>query len=92
MLEYVVEVEIVLATIVVHVEPPLDDLSILYPIIAEPPLFAGAVQDRLICEEEDAVAVNPVGGNGAVVLSNADAWAKLIIIKTALRAKIFPNI
>ena len=79
----------VLATIVVHVEPPVDDLSILYPVIGEPPLFVGAVHDKLICDDEDAVAVNPVGEDGAVMLSNADACAKLIIIKTALRAIIF---
>ena len=47
--------------------PLLVDLSILYPIIAEPPLFDGAVHDRLICDEELVVAVNPVGGCGVVL-------------------------
>ena len=50
-----------------HVEPPSVDLSISYPVIAEPPLFEGAVQLRLICDDEIAVAVNPVGGDGAVL-------------------------
>ena len=51
-------------TIVDQVEPPLADLSILYPVMAEPPLF-GVDQLKLICEEETAVAVSPVGGDGA---------------------------
>ena len=38
-LEYVVETDAVFATIVDQVVPPLVDLSILYPVIAEPPLF-----------------------------------------------------
>ena len=42
------------------------DLSIMYPVMAEPPLFAGAVQERLICDEDMVLAVNPVGGCGAV--------------------------
>ena len=65
-LEYVVAVEPVLDTIVDQVVPPSVDLSILYPVMAEPPLFVGAVQDRLICDDDTAVAVNPVGGDGAV--------------------------
>ena len=89
--EYVDTVEPVLVMMVDQLEPPLDDLSILYPVIGEPPLFVGAVHDKLICDDEDAVAVNPVGGNGEVMLSNADACEKLIIIKTALRAIIFPS-
>jgi len=46
--EYVVAVEPVLARIVDQVEPLSVDLSILYPVIAEPPLLDGAVQERLI--------------------------------------------
>ena len=46
--------------------PPSVDLSISYPVITEPPLFDGAVQERLICDEEKTVAVNPVGGCGTV--------------------------
>ncbi len=33
---------------VAQVKPPSVDLSILYPVMAEPPLF-GAVQLKLIC-------------------------------------------
>ena len=67
MLEYVVDAEPVLDSMVDHVEPPLADLSILYPVIAEPPLFVGADQERLICDVEAAVAVSPVGDDGAVI-------------------------
>ena len=37
----------------------------LYPVT--PTLSVAAVQERLICEEDTAVAVNPVGVDGAVV-------------------------
>ena len=60
------------ATKVVQIEPPFVDLSIMYPMIADPPLF-GAVQLRLICEEEAAVAVSPVGADGATARVVADA-------------------
>ena len=49
-----------------QVEPPLDERSIMYPVIAEPPLLDGAVQLRLICEDDIEVAVRPVGDPGAV--------------------------
>jgi hypothetical protein len=64
--EYVVAVLAVLGTTVDHVEPASVERSILYPVIGEPPLSAGAVQDRLICDEE-AVAVSPVGDCGMVL-------------------------
>ena len=57
---------------VLHVEPPSVDLSILYPVMAEPPLSEGAVQLRLICEEETAVAASPVGEDGAAARVAAD--------------------
>ena len=57
----------VFATTVFHVVPPSVDLSILYPVIAEPPLFPGAVQLRLICDGETVVACRPVGGCGGLV-------------------------
>jgi len=60
-------------TIVDQVVPPSVDLSILYPVIAEPPLSAGAVHVRLTWEEEAAVAVTPVGGDGAAIGVVADA-------------------
>ena len=59
-------------TIVDQVEPPSVDLSILYPVMVEPPLF-GAVQLRLICEEDAVVAVSPVGDDGATATVVADA-------------------
>ena len=48
MSEYVVSMLPEFDTIVDHVEPPLVDLSILYPVMAEPPLSVGAVQLRSI--------------------------------------------
>ena len=36
--------------------------------MTEPPLSAGAVQLRLICEEDRVVAVSPVGDDGAMVV------------------------
>src|SRR2546425_12617790 len=54
-------------TIVAQVPPPSADLSILYPVMAEPPLSEGAVQVRPICEEDTAVAASPVGGDGAAI-------------------------
>ena len=71
-LEKVVAVLPVFATRTLQVEPPSVDLSILYPVMAEPPLF-GAVQLRLICEEDAAVAVSPVGDDGATATVVADA-------------------
>jgi len=63
----------VFATRVLQVVPPSADLSTLYPVMAEPPLSAGAVQLRVICEEDAAVAVSPVGGDGARERVVADA-------------------
>ena len=54
---------------VAQVEPPSGDLSIIYPVTGEPPLFAGAVQPRLICDADTAVAASPVGGCGAVAVA-----------------------
>ena len=56
-----------------QVVPPSVDLSILYPVIAEPPLSVGAVQVRPICEEDAAVAAIPVGDEGATARVVADA-------------------
>jgi len=66
--EYAVDVEAVFETMTDHVELELIDLSISYPVIADPPLFEGAVQLRLICDDEIAVAVRPVGDPGAVIV------------------------
>ncbi len=57
----------------VQVVPPSVDLSIMYPIMAEPPLSEGAVQLRLICEEEATVAVRALGDDGATARVVADA-------------------
>ena len=61
--EYVVDVVAVLDTIADHVEPPSVDLSISYPDIVP----EAAAQERLICDEEIVVAINPVGEPGEVV-------------------------
>ena len=74
----------VFATSVLHVEPPSADLSILYPVMAEPPLSEGAVQVRPICEEEAAVAVSPVGEAGATARVVADAVLDGELVPTEL--------
>jgi len=56
-----------------QVVPPSVDLSTLYPVMAEPPLSLGAVQLKLICEEEAAVAVRALGEDGATARVVADA-------------------
>ena len=63
----------VFATSVLQVVPPSVDLSILYPVMVEPPLSEGAVQLRLICEEDTAVAESPVGDDGATARVVAEA-------------------
>jgi len=55
------------------VAPLSVDLSIWYPVMAEPPLSDGAIQDRLICDADAAVAVRPVGGCGAIIGVVAEA-------------------
>jgi len=64
-LEYAVLVVAVFAIMVDHAVPLSADLSILYPVIAEPPVFVGAVQERLICDDV-AEAVRLVGEPGEV--------------------------
>ena len=76
----------VFATSVLQVVPPSLDLSILYPVMAEPPLF-GAVQLRLICEEDTAVAASPVGGDGATARVVADAPLEGRLVPTELMAE-----
>ena len=71
---------------VTQVEPPSVDLSTLYPVMAEPPLF-GAVQLKLICEEEATVAVSPVGGDGRTARVVADALVEGELTPTALMAE-----
>ena len=69
-----------------QVVPPSVDLSILYPVMAEPPLSEGAVQLKLICEEETVVAVSPVGGDGATARVVAEAVPEGELIPTELMA------
>ena len=76
--EYVVEIAPVLDTTVDHVVPLSAERSILYPIIAEPPLLDGAVQERLICDDA-AVAVRPVGDPGTVVVTVPDVVADAVL-------------
>ena len=66
--EYVVAVLAVFDCIIDHVVPLSVDLSILYPVIADPPLFDGVVHERLICEEEIVVVVREVGALGTVTV------------------------
>ena len=77
----------VFATRVLQVEPPSVDLSILYPVMAEPPLSVGGAQLKLICEEDTAVAVSPVGGDGATASVVADAVLEGELIPTELMAE-----
>ena len=77
----------VFATSAVQVIPPSVDLSILYPVMAEPPLSAGGAQLRLICEEETAVAASPVGGDGATARVVADAVLEGEPVPTELMAE-----
>ena len=85
--EYEVAVLPVFATSVVQVVPPSLDLSILYPVIAEPPLSLGAVQLKLICEEDTDVAASPVGGDGATARVVADAVLEGEPVPTELMAE-----
>ena len=66
MSEYVVPALPVFWTNAFHVDPPLFDLSILYPVIGEPPLFEGAFHIRLICDDDAAAAARFSGWDGAV--------------------------
>ena len=77
----------VFATSVLQVVPPSADLSILYPVMGEPPLSAGAVQLRVICEEDAAVAASPVGGDGATARVVADAVLEGEPVPTELMAE-----
>ena len=74
-------------TKVVQVVPPSVDLSTLYPVTAEPPLSAGTLQLRLICEEETAVAASPVGEDGATARVVADALFEAEPVPTELIAE-----
>ena len=85
--EYVVAVLPVFATSVLQVEPPSVDLSTLYPVMAEPPLSAGAVQVRVICEEETVDPASPVGGDGAAIRVVADTVLEAELVPIELMAE-----
>ena len=77
----------VFATRVLQVDPPSSDLSTLYPVMAEPPLSVGGAQLKLICDEDTAVAVSPVGGDGATARVVADAVPEGEPVPTELMAE-----
>ena len=83
------EPEPVLEITVVHVEPPSVDLSIWYPVIAEPPLLLGVLQDKLIAEVDTARAERFVGGCDTVIwtLVVADAVFDGELVPIALIAE-----
>ena len=87
MSEYAVAALPVFATNIVQVVPPSVDLSTLYPVMAEPPLSAGTLQLRLICEEETAVAASPVGEDGATARVVADVVLEEELVPTELIAE-----
>jgi len=70
-----------------QVLPPSVDLSTLYPVIAEPPLLVGAVQLRLIWEEDTVVAASPVGAEGATARVVAVAVLEEELVPTELTAE-----
>ena len=72
----------VFATTLVHVVPPSVDLSILYPVITEPPVFTGVHQERLICDCETVLAERYLGGSGTV--------AGLVVAEAALEGRLVP--
>ena len=72
----------VFAIITFHVVPPSVELSILYPVIAEPPLFTGFHQERLICDGDTTVGVRYLGGSGTV--------AGLVVAEAVLEGKLVP--
>ena len=72
----------VFVTMIFHVVPPSVALSILYPVIAEPPLFTGFHQERLICDGEAVVALRYLGGSSTV--------AGLVVAEAVLEGKLVP--
>ena len=72
----------VFATTLVHVVPPSVDLSILYPVITEPPVFTGVHQERLICDCETVLAERYLGESGTV--------AGLVVAEAILEGKLVP--
>jgi len=71
-------VEPVLDVMVDHVLPLSVERSTSYPVIAEPPLSDGVVQERLICDDETTDAFNPTGGCGMVPVTTDVVCVALI--------------
>ena len=67
---------------VFQVVPPSIDLSILYPVIGEPPSLSGANQEIQICDKETNGVVRPVGGFGTV--------AGLVVAEAVLEGEPVP--
>src|SRR2546427_755223 len=87
---YVVAVLPVLETILDHVEPPSVDLPISYPDTVP----EGAVQERLICDVEVAVAASPVGEPGGVVVLPVEKYAANVVVcggPIILAGLVFPS-
>ena len=77
----------VFATIVFHVVPS-GLRSILYPVIGDPPLD-GAVQLKLICDDDIAVAASNVGAEGVVAeVNDTDNDVAPLITETVLRFEL----
>ena len=74
--------------IVDQLEPPSVDLSILYPVIAEPPLSTGVIHDRLICDDEDVVAVSKLGEDEIIPKVVPDAVLEDELVPALLMADI----
>ena len=87
MSEYAVAALPVFTTRALHVEPPSVDLSILYPVMAEPPLSAGGAQLKLICEEDTGVAESPFRGDAVTARVVADAVLEGEPVPTELTAE-----
>ena len=85
--EYVEAVLPVFATSVLQLAPLSPDLSILYPVMAEPPLSAGGAQLKLICEEDTVVAESPFRGDAVTARVVADAVLEGEPVPTELMAE-----
>ena len=92
--EYVVAELPVLETRLDQVEPPLADLSIMYPVMEEPPLLEGAVQERLICKDKDGFAERFVGGCAGVLhilMTGLPDNVPLLLIVPSHRSVVVPE-
>jgi len=81
----VVPVEPEFAMMTDHMEPSVD-LTISYPVMTVPPLSLGTFQERLICDDDTAVADKLVGGDGEALKVVADAVFDGLLVPAALTA------